>query len=55
MPVPICFEFERAMAPGHFLLWGNCKPLMGHFKQCNDQGAWGMEAIAVVASVKYQA
>ena len=35
---PVYFTFERARAPGHFLLvkgtlWGNCKFLLEHFKR----------------------
>ena len=35
---PVCYVFERARAPRHFLLvlkgtlWGNCKFLLDHFK-----------------------
>ena len=52
----MCFVFERAMAPMNFLFgWGNCKFLLEHSKGTNGQWPGGMEVIALVASLKYQA
>ena len=56
---PVCFSFERARAPRHFLLekgtlWGICKFLLQLFKGTKAM-AGGMEAIAFVSLVKYQA
>ena len=56
------FVFERARIAyqGNFslvkgTLWGNCKFLLEHFKGTKAMTNGGMEAIALIASVTYQA
>ena len=49
VPRPVCFVFERARAPRHFLL-GSRAPY-GEFEHFYFKGT---EAIAFVASVKYR-
>ena len=55
---PVCFNFERAGAPRHFLLGKGHhmkKFLLGKHLRALRQWPVGMEAIAFVASMKYQA
>ena len=56
---PVCFVFERARYQGIFssekgTLWRKCEFLLEHFKGTKATTK-GMEAIAFIASVKYQA